>query len=55
VKPDIPLFGSGEEITHCPSCGSRTDFLDRGQKQLHWCLNKTCEAVFYTEPDEENE
>lgn len=54
AKPnqDIPKFGIGEEITTCPLCGSRTDFLTRGKRdnrQLHWCLNDKCELIFMAE------
>lgn len=55
ARGDVQLFGQGEEPTTCPHCGSRTDFLERDNRQLHWCLNSTCDFVFFTEPDNETD
>ena len=41
-----------ENVTHCPLCGGRTQFMDRGNQQLHWCMNDTCGAIFMAEEDE---
>lgn len=53
MKEELPLYGQGEETTTCPKCGSRTDFIERGKEQVHWCLNEECKFKFRTEPDEE--
>jgi hypothetical protein len=42
-------YGLTDDITTCPRCGSRTDFVDTGgpdDEQEHACLSPTCRYVF---------
>jgi len=42
-------YGLTDEITLCPYCQSRTDWVETGGKddeQLHTCLNPDCQHIF---------
>lgn len=49
------MYGYGEEMVHCPKCGSRTDLgeLPREGWQVHICLR--CNHSFIAIPDDEPE
>ncbi len=56
LAKSLSVFEMGEEIVHCPTCGSRTNFGELGgQRQHHTCLNASCGAEFITEPVEDTE
>jgi hypothetical protein len=42
-------YGLTDDITTCPKCGARTDFVDTGgpdDEQEHACLSPACRYVF---------
>ena len=51
---ELVMYGYGEEMVHCPLCGSRTEFgeLPRDGWQVHVCR---CNHSFIAVPDEETE
>jgi hypothetical protein len=52
---ELVMYGYGEEMVHCPRCGSRTDFgeLPRDGWQVHVCLS--CNHSFIAVPEDPEE
>jgi len=45
-----------EQPMTCPSCGSRTDFVEMAYgKQRHNCLNASCGRLFFASEDDDNQ
>lgn len=52
---ELPIFLLDEDVpVACSICGNRTQFLEQGKRQLHWCLNEDCDLIFVAE-DEDDE
>ena len=52
VQGELVMYGYGEDMVHCPLCGSRTDFgeLPREGWQVHVCLS--CNHSFIAVPED---
>lgn len=44
-----------ENVTECPRCGTRTQFMEQFGKQLHWCMSPKCQFMFVAENDQDDD